>query len=297
MEGDFLKQIMLIAYTSDFHIDTSKENFQILEFVKQKLKKKPADVLIIAGDIGSYLRSIIETLSYLREIPAKKIFVPGNHDIWKEDGYSSNNKYFELLVEICENNDFIPLWKTPVIINGIGFVGCMGWYDYTFGNPEMHFTAKDYLRKELNGSIWMDKYNVSFFKDYVKIDDIQIVQMVYEKFILDCETIYPEVEKIIAVFHHPPFKEMLTYKGIEEWDYFTAFMGAEIFGDYIKNKDKIEIVISGHQHKKKQVEIETSILGKKITSISSPFGYYQQEAENYTIEEWYEDRLSYLELT
>lgn len=287
---------MILAFTSDFHIDTSKENFMILKRIKQKLELKNPDVFIIAGDIGAYLSSVQDALSVFRNLDLKKIFIPGNHDIWKEGNGSSYEKYFSLLPEIARENNFIPLWLKPIVINGIGFCGSMGWYDYSLRNSKMRFTVKDYIHKEYNGSMWMDKQNANFVNQKKRMKDTEITELLYRRFVNDCESIYRNSRKIVVVFHHVPFKEMLLYKNRPDWDYFSAFMGSEKFGKYLLRKNKVKLVISGHQHLKKRTEIRRFLnLGSTIISTASPFGYFLIEGK-YPVEKWYDERLSFIRM-
>jgi putative phosphoesterase len=285
---------MIIAYTSDIHIDTSKENFMTLKRMRQKLKQKEPDIFIIAGDIGAYLTSVQDALSVFRDLDIKKIFIPGNHDIWKEDGHNSYEKYFFLLPDIARENNFIPLWIKPIVINGIGFCGSMGWYDYSLRNPKMRFSMKDYARKEYNGSVWMDKNNALFVDKEKRMRDTEITELLYRRFVKDCESIYHKSRIIIAVLHHVPFKEMIHTKNKPDWDYFSAFMGSTKFGEYLLKKKKGKLVISGHQHVKKKVEIKRFLGRGSIISIASPFGYFF--ASKYPVEKWYSEMLSFISL-
>ncbi len=224
-----------------------------------------------------------------------KIFIPGNHDIWKEEIHNSYEKYFSLLPKITRENNFSPLWIKPIVINGIGFCGSMGWYDYSLRNPKMRFSMQDYERKEYNGSIWMDKFNVSFINKNKRMRDTEITELLYMRFVNDFESIYHKSKNIITVFHNVPFKEMVRYNNKPDWDYFSSFMGSEKFGKYLLRKSKIKLVISGHQHTKKKVEIRRFLSRGSIISIASPFGYFLTNGK-YSAEKWYNERLSFIKV-
>lgn len=288
---------MLIAFTSDIHIDNSKENSLILEYLLESLLKEPPDVFIIAGDVSQHLTIINKALSILKDIKVEKLFIPGNHDIWKEDiNNNSYLKYFSLLPRVVAENNFYPLWLKPVIFQDTGFCGSMGWYDYSLANKDKTlFSEQDYQQKQMQKTTWMDKHYVRFLVDDKLLSDKEITDLLYNRFVEQCESIYDKCQKIIAVFHHLPFREMVHYKSNPQWDYFNAFMGAEKFGQYLKSKPKIKLVIAGHSHYKTKLVIPHTHAQSSLIALSSPYGYFATEGFR-PVEKWYQDRLTYLQV-
>ena len=98
------------------------------------------DVAVIVGDITSNgsLDCLHEFLSLLKgALPVRHVLViPGNHDIYVmpeevEEGIDSLKK-LQLFNNLVENLGCIPLMKRPFILSNVGFIGNIGWYDYSF---------------------------------------------------------------------------------------------------------------------------------------------------------------------
>lgn len=134
---------MKIAYTSDTHLDfwcreVNQENpkfYKQLDQFISNLKPEPADVLIVAGDIGHYNTQNIEFLKRLKEIYPKIIVVAGNHDLYLvsrniQERYNFNS--FTRLSEfkqMCEDNDIVFLNGNTIDVEGVTIGGCSMWYD------------------------------------------------------------------------------------------------------------------------------------------------------------------------
>lgn len=89
---------MKLYAISDLHLDY-RANREAL----YNLPHYPDDWLILAGDICSSGEQLAEVLNYLRSRFAQLLWVPGNHELWIDDGDefdSSVDKYHEL-VRIC----------------------------------------------------------------------------------------------------------------------------------------------------------------------------------------------------
>ena len=84
------------------------------------------------------------------------------------------------------------------------------------------------------------------------------------------DRIYDEVEKVVVVLHHVPFRELVHYKLRPEWDYFSTFMGSEAFGHVIrKYKDKVRLVLHGHQHNGVEAMVCREVEGIKCCNCAS----------------------------
>ena len=291
MRREFLKgTVMKIAFTSDLHVNSSSENHDIIPAIRKKLDDNPPDVFIIAGDISSNLTDIETTLGMFRGLPSVKFFVPGNHDIWVEDEYTSDIKYFDNLPKICREAGFHPLWLQPYTIGDTGFCGTMGWYDLSLRSTLVNFTDADYAKKRFFLFTWMDKVRMRFYRDSRVLDNAELTELLLERFIADCEDVSPKTNRIISVFHHLPFRNPIVYNGKPQWDYFAAFFGSARFGEYILSNPKIARVICGHYHRRKSLDIAPGLVLHL-----SPFGYYEREGDR-PFSRWISKRLSYINI-
>jgi predicted phosphohydrolase len=287
---------MLIAYTSDIHSDCGKENNDIPQKILTIMEKRMPDVFIIAGDISHQVEDVNKALGVFKDLPCHKFFVPGNHDIWIEHTYrNSFDKYLSILPEAAQENNFIPLWMHPSIINDIGFCGSMGWYDYSFRSSRFHFSDEQCANKQFWGLTWTDRTYACFFNDDKKLTDHEVTQLLYTDFSAHIASIYDNVHQIIAVFHHLPFRKMVLYRNIPHWDFFSAYMGAARFGDYLIEKNKVKLVIAGHSHRKQSINIPYRVQQGSLHAVTSPFGYFLKEGLR-PLSRWYRERLSYIDI-
>jgi Icc-related predicted phosphoesterase len=122
-----------------------------------------ADLLVLAGDIGSYQQG-----SQLTELgipdfglrrfsplpgaeggatawPAPVFFIPGNHEY---DGLDFDTAHARLR-ETCERLGMVWLERQTVVFNGVRFVGCTLWSDFDALTTEQAFTGEVTLGEQL----------------------------------------------------------------------------------------------------------------------------------------------------
>ena len=115
-----------IQLLSDLHLESNPH------FVPQPAPG--ADVLVLAGDIGSYQKDSLLTrmgvadfgLGRFANWPCPVVFVPGNHEY---DGQEFDMAHARLR-EVCVRLGFIWLEREVVHILGFRFVGCTLWTDF-----------------------------------------------------------------------------------------------------------------------------------------------------------------------
>lgn len=117
---------MNIQLLSDLHLESNPH------FVPQAAPK--ADVLVLAGDIGSYQNESSLTrlgiadfgLGRFASWPCPVVFVPGNHEY---DGQEFSAAHARLQ-EVCQRLGFIWLEHEVVLLQGVRFLGCTLWTDF-----------------------------------------------------------------------------------------------------------------------------------------------------------------------
>ena len=123
---------MNIQLLSDLHLETHPH------FVPEVAPT--ADVLILAGDIGSYQAGSVllgqadEDFGLSRFSPRQDLgawpvpvfFVPGNHEY---DGMPFEDAH-EKLQATCERLDIVFLHQRVVVSSGVRFIGCTLWSDF-----------------------------------------------------------------------------------------------------------------------------------------------------------------------
>ncbi|UCE12216.1 MAG: metallophosphoesterase [Candidatus Heimdallarchaeota archaeon] len=165
---------MRIVVFSDPHVDINSKFLQdnnvkedFIDVLVNNLDSCQPDILICAGDVTpetSLLKMTLKTIKAQVESDLY-LFVPGNHDIWfknpadnSELATSSLDKYQRVIPEICRDIGFRFLPNNPLALGKLGFLGSIGWYDYSFRNPKwdnqidlIHYAAKRY-----EGKVWSD---------------------------------------------------------------------------------------------------------------------------------------------
>ena len=117
---------MNIQLLSDLHLESNPH------FVPQPAPD--ADVLVLAGDIGSYQTESSLTRLGIAEFglgrfanwPCPVVFVPGNHEY---DGQEMDTAHARLQ-EVCQRLGLIWLEREVALIQGVRLVGCTLWTDF-----------------------------------------------------------------------------------------------------------------------------------------------------------------------
>jgi len=262
---------MRIVALSDLHLDyvrvknglSLQEIISFLENIKFKVSSFNPDIFIFAGDISRRKNEIDLFLKSFKNTPYIKIFVPGNHDVWIEDGEDSLLKYKYSLKTICEENEFYYLPLNPLIINNIGFVGSLGWYDYSLGSEE--FSIDEYEKGKFADLKWREIYwKLAIFKDNRgnTLSNIEVCKLMIKDLEEQIEGIKNKVEKIITVIHTLPFEDLVYKK-----NFFSAYLGSKFLGEVLLKEKKIRFLICGHEHN----PLVYNKCGIKI--YRCPFGY------------------------
>ncbi len=233
-----------------------------------------SNIAVIVGDItvSGSLDHLKEALTIIKEVlePIPILFVPGNHDIYvtpEEHGQRINSLLkLQLFNSLVEKIGCIPLMKKPFILGNVGFVGSIGWYDYSFIPEWLGLSVEDYRAKTYGFYVWADK-------DYVKLpmSDEEFTLYLLNRFEEQIKEIYDKVDKVVIALHHIPFRELVHYKLRAEWDYFSTFMGSENFGYTIrKYSDKVKLVLYGHSHDGVVTRVCKEVEGIKCCNCASP---------------------------
>jgi len=228
-----------------------------------------ADVLVLAGDTFAGEPRLLEACLRLFEgFRGEKLLVAGNHDLWAPRG-DSLLLYDRVIPEVAARCGFHDLDIAPRIVNGVGFVGTVGWYDYSFRDPHLGVPMRFYEAKVAPGyaaaspefrhlldpaeqlppqalkaaSMWMDGKMIRW-----GLDDSAFNRLTIERLRGQLEAIEPHVEAIVAVTHHIPFGEMLTHKPDPSWTFGNAFMGSVGLGEAILSCPRVSYAVFGHSH-------------------------------------------------
>jgi len=281
---------MQLIAAADLHL--SPTSFSRLEHMAAQAAGSDADALVIAGDLTTgAITQHGEILQALSSFPGLKLFVPGNHDLWQKGRERDTWQRYETdLPQVATAAGFHYLDQAPVAHGQYGFVGCLGWYDYSLRqvkppdadlrlspatvtrpgtalhlDPHRRNLAwsellpEDYATKAMQclddnvaqGLVWNDR----FYVDWGKTDE-EMVEYFCDKLTRQAETIAPEVDHLVAVTHFVPFAEVLPNAKTVTAAYARAFAGSSRLGETIRALPKISAAIFGHWHRQQTWDLD-----------------------------------------
>ncbi len=268
---------MKICCLGDIHYHGS---YSDLDELTKNVEKECNNVnaIVVVGDLTSrgrldyaedVLIAIRIALGGARRFKVPILVVPGNHDIYLtpeelKERIDSETK-LSRFNDFVEKLGYVALMKKPFILGNVGFVGSIGWYDYSFAPQWLNLPLEAYRKKAFDSKIWADR-------EFVKLlfSDEEFTLKLLDNFEKHIKEIYDKVDKVVVVLHHVPFMELVHYKQVPEWDYFSAFMGSERFGHVIKKYgSKIKLVLYGHSHNGINTECK-NVEGIKCCNCASP---------------------------
>jgi hypothetical protein len=283
---------MKIAFTSDLHVDVTRMNREIVPAMAIYLAESRPDVFILCGDISPRLPDLEETLKAFAALDCSRFFVAGNHDVWLQravDGapraYDSCQKYRELIPDLCERNHFTCLGEKERIVDGLGFAGAMGWFDYSFRNRALdgEIEMKDYLRGRFRNLQWNDFVHTEWNSlaecpggegTGSKLDapciSSWMAQSLREQLVRLAAS--APLRGIVVATHFLPVKEHMRYAGDPLLDFSSAYLGTEMMGGLIEEFPLIKWWICGHIH------VKIARQWKQATITTSPLGYIRDSA-------------------
>lgn len=240
---------MLIAYCSDLHLEHSQIDYDIL-------LEKPADVLILAGDIipigillqqynpdvlsGDDVKGFFDIISdKFKHI----IYVTGNHEFY---GCNINDTY-KLKFTLSDYNNIHVLDRESINIDGVDFFGGTLWTDFNDHDPTTLLIAPNSMMDYR----WI-KQNVS---ETLTTDTIiRKHKSFLEKF---SNWLTKDREKSIVISHHSPAIETIADEYITK-HYMNGLFSSDLI--HLIAKNNIDYWIYGHQHQGKTIKINNCVV-------------------------------------
>jgi len=240
---------MKTFFASDLHYGVNGEGDAAVRSLAEHLRSPRTskdDILILVGDLATNDATLRECLALFSGFTGRKFAVAGNHDVWLEEDLSSWTRYRRLSV-LFRAAGFHPLEDEPVVIDGVGIAGAMGWYDYSFKDEELGIPMEAYRSKTPPGQVrpvWNDANLVRW-----GMTDEEVTRWQAERLERHLMALEGCREKILAI-HHVPTKRLLFHPRClvpVEMRYANAFLGSETFGE-IACLYGVSFVVNGHIH-------------------------------------------------
>jgi hypothetical protein len=155
----------------------------------------------------------------------------------------------------------------PFVADGVGIVGSVGWYDYSFAQPSLGIPRRFYERKISPGAAarfsefaplladaddlspeardivarWNDGRHVKLHRS----DETFLGELLRR---LEAQLDAINADHVVAAVHHLPFRELLPPPHNSQWDFAKAYLGSEQIGNLLLRYPKVRYTICGHSH-------------------------------------------------
>jgi Icc-related predicted phosphoesterase len=211
-----------------------------------------ADVVILAGDIGTKARAVQWAASAFGSLPV--VLVAGNHDLWG----SSIPRGYEKMREAAQGTNVHVLQNEQVVIDGVRFLGCTLWTDYKltrnqqFAMSEASHCMNDFRRIR----------NANYGRSspaYMRDEHVKSVRFLAEQL----QT--PFAGRTVVVTHHAPTGASIPKQFREQGQ---SLLNAS----YASNLEHmmgeaVQLWVHGHTHD----SVDLDIAGTRI--VCNPRGY------------------------
>lgn len=240
---------MKMFFASDLHYGVHREGDAAVRSLADHVRTADVDkddLLVLVGDLATDDATLRSCLRLFAGFPGRKCAVAGNHDVWVEREDSSWTRYRRLST-IFRAAGFHPLEDEPLVVDGVGLAGSMGWYDYSFRDKELGIPLSCYRAKTLPGAaepIWNDARLVRW-----GMSDEDMARWQAERLERHMASLRGCREIVLAI-HHVPTKRLLFHpRCLVPYGtrFANAFLGSERFGE-IALRHRAALVVNGHIH-------------------------------------------------
>lgn len=246
---------MELLVASDLHYGVSAEGDRAVEALARHVAGAEASALLLGGDLASDAATLDACLGLFAGFAGPKLAVPGNHDVWITGPEASDSLalHDELLPRVFERHGFHPLHARPYVLGDVGFVGSMGWYDYSF-RDDIGIDLAAYRAKTLPGAtdpLWNDAHHTRFPLDDEALTELLLGRL--EQQLAEASG----CRAVVALLHHVATKGLLYHPRVlvpRLWRFANAFLGSERFAELLERAPNVALVFCGHIHRSRTAE-------------------------------------------
>jgi len=251
---------------SDLHIDFWDDNHHF-----DWLQYQQSDILVVAGDISDYHDQSINYLIDLKRYYKTIMFVDGNHEHqpnYLDIGPDESSQQWDGLASVVEGIHF--LGKEPLTLGNTRFIGRMGWWCFSFGEP--YVTKEESLAAMFDRTEWTQdvadqqlacgKRDVDMLSEWVLASQWDI-----------------RIENIVMVTHTLPDPVCISWDEYPPHRDFTGLYGNTNYKQVWNNdiNKKMRYWLFGHNHDQKSIKKD------QCTMLSNPRGRPKDyNRENYS---------------
>lgn len=189
---------MRLFALSDLHVDFAAN----LDLVRTLSTETRQDALIVAGDSSHRLDRSEEALSALVERFAQVFFVPGNHDLWVNDGtdetaHATSLQRMEELERLCYK---LGVLTEAAVAGDTWVVPLHGWYEPAFAQSRHADAPTDRISRR-----WADHQRCRWPADLA--DDAEITRYMIAR--NEGQPEAPAGRRVVTFSHFLPRPELL----------------------------------------------------------------------------------------
>jgi 3',5'-cyclic AMP phosphodiesterase CpdA len=255
---------MRLLATADLHYNHAASRPLAEELIDQ-MNRAGGDVLVVVGDTASGDGDDLERCLARFRFDGPKLLVAGNHELWTTRG-DSYALFREELPRRAAAMGWHWLEGTPFVAGDAAIVGSVGWYDYSFAQPELQIPRRFYEAKVSPGAAQrltgfdhlmgddvppaardiLARWNDGKFVRLGRSDDAFLKELL-EGLERSLESV-KEAPHVVAAIHHLPFAELLPPPRIPQWDFAKAYLGSARIGQLLTRYANVRHVLCGHSH-------------------------------------------------
>lgn len=257
---------MRLLITSDLHYNHARSKPLAQDLIKQ-MNDVGGDALLVIGDTAAADGEALEECLSLFKFNGPKLIVAGNHELWthREDSHAILREELPRRVRAL---GWHWLEDEPFVLGDIAIIGSVGWYDYSFAQPELGIPHRFYAAKISPGAAERDPDLAHLFESredlspsamdvVARWNDGRFVKLHRADEVFLDESLgrmrsqldaLLSAKRIVAAIHHLPFAQLLPPPHSAQWDFAKAYLGSSKIGELLLRYPQISHVYCGHSH-------------------------------------------------
>src|SRR5262245_9705975 len=136
---------MRLIVSADLHYNHARSRPLADDLIDQ-INRSGGDVLLLVGDTAAADGDALERCLTRFDFAGPKLFVAGNHELWTA-GADSYELFHQALPARIRALGWQWLQDSPFVSDELAIVGSIGWYDYSFAQPNLGIPRRFYAAK------------------------------------------------------------------------------------------------------------------------------------------------------